>query len=126
MTAALCQESMANNGHYLLIELLSAGREPKKSLVAPHDTTFYAFVVFFSFHVFACLDLDEKVRRPLPRFTSFTLSLSATTFISVSIKNNHVSPTTFISTACVPVSRQSNVVFTATIYSALPIFRGRR
>ena len=47
MTAALCQESRAKNGHYLLIELLlSAGREPKKSLVAPHDTTFYAFCCF--------------------------------------------------------------------------------
>jgi hypothetical protein len=47
MTAALCQASMVNNGHYLLIELLSAGREPKKSLVAPHDTTFYAFCCSF-------------------------------------------------------------------------------
>jgi hypothetical protein len=47
MTAALCQESRAKNGLYLLIELLSAGSEPKKSLVAPHDTTFYAFWRFF-------------------------------------------------------------------------------
>lgn len=62
MTAALCQESRAKNGHYLLIELLlSAGREPKKSLVAPHDTTFYAFCCFpcSCVCVLSCPNLDH-------------------------------------------------------------------
>jgi len=54
LTAALRQESRAKYGHYLLIELLSAGSEPKKSLVAPHDTTFLCILLLFLLHVLVC------------------------------------------------------------------------
>lgn len=66
MTAALCQESKAKNGHYFLIELLSAGSEPKKSLVAPHDTTFYAFLAFPCFMCSCLLSCFACSNSPLP------------------------------------------------------------
>jgi hypothetical protein len=80
MTAALLRQgARAKHGHYLLIELLSAGREPKKSLVAPHDTTFYAFCCFLVTCVLVscCCYMNEKAQaqnRSSPRFTTLVLS----------------------------------------------------